>query len=398
MSPTRESLARLGAVFTVGLRIARSAPSGRVALAQLSAALEPSWLPSPAADDFVAVLAQAEREVREPIPFSDVERALGDAWGVPPGDELDALDGEPVAVTPGAQVHRGVLDGEPVAVKVLRPGLAASVRQDLTLLESLAAPLGAAFPVLDTGSVLREIRERVMEELDLESEATMQRRFARALRRHPFLTVPAPVTRLCHDGVLVSAWVDGVPFSQAPDPDQAAARLVAFVLGAARWGVSYADPHADNVLITEDGGLAIVDFGACRAIEPDRLDNAAAVLDAIADEDADALGAALGALGWMAPGHAEAVLDLARALGGPLFEAGPSRLDTGEMIGARERLVAHAGDLAALLPHGALAPEDLWPGRGIAVLLGTIARLGATGDWVALAREALRDGWDAEVA
>ena len=151
--------------------------------------------------------------------------------------------------------------------------------------------------------MLREVRERVLEELDLESEATVQRRFARALRGHPFLTVPAPVTRLCHEGVLVSAWAHGVPLAQAPDPDRAAAQLVVFVLGAAHWGVSYADPHPDNVLVTPDGGLAIVDFGAVAPIAPDRLAAAAGVLGAVAAADADALGAALAQLGWMSAEH-----------------------------------------------------------------------------------------------
>ena len=395
MSSTREPLARLEALFAVGLRIARSARSGRVALAQLAAALDPAWLPSPEADDFAAILADAERQTREPIAERDVERILRDAWGANPGDELDDFDPEPVAVTPGAQVHRGTLDGAPVAIKVLRPGLAASVRQDLALLEALAAPLGAAFPALDASAVLREVRERVLEELDLESEATVQRRFARALRRHPFLSVPAPITRLCHEAVLVSEWVDGVPFAQAPDPDQAAARLVVFVLGAAHWGVSYGDPHADNVVVVGDGGLAVVDFGACRPIDSERLRAATGVLASVVARDAEALGGHLEALGWMAAAHAGETLSLAHALAGDLLTPGATRLDTVEVIAARERLVANADALADLLPRGALAPEDLWPGRGVAALLGTIARLGATGDWVGLALGALREGWDA---
>ncbi len=138
-----------------------------------------------------------------------------------------------------------------MAVKVLRPGLAATVRQDMTLLEGLVAPLSAAFPAVDAAAMLSEVRERTLDELDLESEAATQRRVHRALRRHPFLTVPAPVMRLCHDEVLVSEFVDGVPLWQAPDPDLAAARLVVFVIGAARAGVIHADPHPDDVLVLE---------------------------------------------------------------------------------------------------------------------------------------------------
>ena len=37
----------------------------------------------------------------------------------------------------------------------------------------------------------------------------------------------------------------------------------------------------------------------------------------------------------------------------------------------------------------------LCPARGLAQTFSAIARVGATGSWVMLARDALRDGWDA---
>ena len=46
---------------------------------------------------------------------------------------------------------------------------------------------------------------------------------------------------------------------------------------------------------------------------------------------------------------------------------------------------------------GSPPPEDLWPARGFAVMLATIARIGATGDWWQLLRTALSEGWDAKV-
>src|SRR5947199_89282 len=82
----------------------------------------------------VGELEAAHSGAHEPMSMRTVERSLRDAWGVDPTDELDELDPEPAAVTPSAQVHRGVLGGDAVAVKVLRPGLAGSVRQDLVLL------------------------------------------------------------------------------------------------------------------------------------------------------------------------------------------------------------------------------------------------------------------------
>jgi hypothetical protein len=48
-----------------------------------------------------------------------------------------------------------------------------------------------------------------------------------------------------------------------------------------------------------------------------------------------------------------------------------------------------------LAMRGSVAPEDLWPLRGAALAFGTIARVGAEGDWLELTLRALRDGWNA---
>jgi predicted unusual protein kinase regulating ubiquinone biosynthesis (AarF/ABC1/UbiB family) len=392
---TDEAFRRIDSLIQVGLRLARSAPSGRTLLARIAIAIDPVWLPRPWGDTIAAELEAARGQACEPIEFRRVEQQLKAAWGGRPTDELDELDREPAAVTPTAQVHRGVLDGAPVAVKVLRPGLAASVRQDLSLLEGLLAPLGAAFPAVDAVAVVREFRERVLDELDLETEASTQRRFHRALRDHPFLTVPAPVTRLSHEGVLVSDWIDGVPLWQAPDPDQAAARLVVFVLGAARAGLIHADPDPDDVLVLADGRLAILDFGATRTVEPDRAAAAADAIEAFVAADAEAFGAAVEQLGWLPAGHAPTALELAQHV---LAEHGgqePTRLDSDAIVAGRERLFGRPEQLVELILASALPPQDLWPVRGAAQLYATIARVGATGRWRELTRSAVQDGWDA---
>jgi serine/threonine protein kinase len=389
-----EELRRLDALLITGLGLARKARSGRLLLARIADSIELGWIPRPWGDEIAAELEAAAAAAGEPLAFRAVERILRDAWGTRPPDELDDLDPDPVAVTPGAQVHRGSLDGKPVAVKVLRPGLAASVRQDLLLLELLVGPLGSAFPGIDPPAATREFRERVLEELDLEHEAEVQRRFHRALRGHPFLGVPAPVTRLCHESVLVSEWVDGVSLWDAPDSDLCASRLIAFGIGAAvTVGISHADLHPDNVLVADDGTLTILDFGATRRVDRERVAAATDVLDALASADGEALGHAMAALGWLPPEHGPAAIELARHALGDLGDPGRTRLDDAAVISARDRALEQPRLISELLVAGSPPPEDLWPARGFAVMFSTIARIGATGDWRQLLRTALTEGW-----
>ena len=391
---TDDAARRLDALLGVALRLARSAPSGSIALAQVERALDLSWVPLPWGESLVGEL-RAVGAAREPIPFKQVERAIRDAWGGKPGDELDELDTDPVAVTPGAQIHRAVLDGEPVAVKVLRPGLASSVRQDLSVLERLLAPLASAFPAIDAPAVLREVRERVLDELDLEHEAGAQRRFHRALRRHASVVVPAPVMRLAHPGVAVSEWIDGVPLREAGDErDAACATLVRFSLGAQRsLGMAHAAIDPDDVLVLDDGRIAVIDFGAVAPVPAERLDASVRGLDAFIAGDGEALGTALETIGALPASLGPVALALARHALGPLGEGGPSRLDVNAVTAARDRLLERTDELIQIITHGATPPADLWPVRGIAQTFSTIARVGATGDWLALARDALREGW-----
>lgn len=392
-----DEAARLDALVGIALRLARSAPTGRIALAQVARSIDPSWIPLPWGRTILAELDAAAASTRDPIEPAQVERLLREAWGGKPTDELDEFDPEPVAITPGAQVHRGVYEDRPVAIKLLRPGLHRLVSQDLSLLEGLIAPLAAALPALDARAVLAEVRERVLDELDLEHEAGAMRRFYRALRNHPLFTVPEPITALAHDDVMVSEWVDGVPLTDAGDRDDAAARLVLFVLGGLRAGIIHADPDPDDIRVLADGRVAILDFGVVRTVERARGELTTAAFEAFAHEDVEALGRALDQLGWLEADRAQTAFEFTQHALGDLAGPDAARLDNDAVIAARDRAGERSRQLIEILLNGSLAPEDLWPARGIAQLFGTIARVGATGRWRELALRALRDGWDARL-
>jgi predicted unusual protein kinase regulating ubiquinone biosynthesis (AarF/ABC1/UbiB family) len=380
MSMPDDAPRRFEALLEVVARLAGATPTGRIVMAK------------------GARLAGQLAAVTAPLPPATVETILREAWGCDPGEELDSFEPEPVACTPTSQIHRAMLDGAPVAVKVLRPGLATAVRQDLVVLDRLLAPLSAALPRLDGPALLSEARERILDELDLEHEAEQQRRVMRILRGHPGLTVPPPVTRLASENVLVSAWVDGTPVLELTDPDErdrAAARLVVFVLGGLRAGIVHADADPADILLAPDGRLAILDFGSAYTVEPARADLALAAVEAFAREDGAGLGIALEALGVLPAGHGPAALELAAYTLGELGGGDAARLDAQALGAAGYRLARRREQALELLLAANLPPRDLWPLRAIAQLAGTLARLGATADWRELVAAALRDGWDA---
>ena len=337
----------------------------------------------------------------EPLAFKEVERGLKGAWGRPPGKVLGELEREPRAVTPAAQVHRGEdEDGNPVAVKLRRPGLSEIVRSDLVLLETAAGALSPALPGVDAGAVVREIRERLLDELDLEYEAATQRRFARALRGHARLHVPMPVMELCEETVLVSAWVDGRSIrslgeeGSGGDRSAAAHRLVEFVAtAAATVGVAIGDPHPDDALLMDDGRLAVVDFGAVRELPPARLELARAALAAFHAGDAKALAAVLDVSGWLPGARAEDAqlgLDIADDLLGPVLR-GEAPLTAGALEDAAARLERHAETIATQARRTGVAAQDLWPLRGVGQLGLVLARLEVQADWIDLGLGSLGD-------
>lgn len=201
--------------------------------------------------------------------------------------------------------------------------------------------------------------------------------------------------RLAHPGVLVSEWIDAVTLWDAPDPDQAAARLVRFAFGAATAGIMHSGLTPDDVLVLPDGGLAVLDCGAWCEVDRDRLSLFVVAFEAFLARDRNSFAAALEQLGWLPRSRGAASLELIQQALGPLSEPGPARLDRAAVLAAGDRSRQHSDAIAPVLLAGALSPQDLWLARGVAQLFGTIARVGATGDWSGLIGEALHDGWSA---
>jgi predicted unusual protein kinase regulating ubiquinone biosynthesis (AarF/ABC1/UbiB family) len=205
--------------------------------------------------------------------------------------------------------------------------------------------------------------------------------------------VPVPVTRLAAQDVLVREWIEGSALGAAEASDGPAAALVEFVFGGCPAGLMNTGVTAEDVLVLGDGRLAVLDHGSCCDIDRCRLAGALAALEALIGDDGDGFAGALAGLGWLAVDDAQETLAVLREVLGDLLGTAPVRLDVEAVRGAGVRVSGVRDRLLALVRTSAIAPSDVWPARGVALLIATIARVGASGQWSQLAVRALRDGW-----
>lgn len=393
MATSTDSAALLRDLALRAIDLTRSTTGARLAWQAAAQRVDPAALP-PQVRDRVAARLAAVPEV-EPLAWRDVERLLRDAWGAAPGTVLEDIGREPEAVRPASQVHRAVTaGGDGVAVKVLRPGVAQALRGELGLVDAVAAMAGGVLPGLDAPAIAREVRERLLDELDLDYEGGVQRGFHRALRRHPDLGVPGVHSDLTHETVLVSDWVEGTPAAElaGADRDRAAQLLMRFHLGAAVSGTVHADPDPRDALLDAGGRLWVLDFGASRRVEPGRVRLAAAAADALLGGDEDRLASLVADIGWLGAEDARSGAAAGRRILGELLE-GPARIDEPVLARLVDRALQEQATLIGLALRARVPPQDLWPLRMLGGLGGVLAELGAEGDWPALTREVLAQGW-----
>jgi len=206
--------------------------------------------------------------------------------GAPPEDLFARFESAPAAAASLGQVHRAVLpDGRPVAVKIQYPGIAAQVAADLKLLRrSLAAQKLAGADLLrqrglDQRHLADDIAARLGEELDYRREAIHLRAFGDIYRGAPRVRVPAVVEERSSARVLTMEWIDGYAIRDIMN-EGADYALREQALDTLNWmsthevlgvGVTHADPHPGNYLVTPGGEIALLDLGCVKVIGDDRL-------------------------------------------------------------------------------------------------------------------------------
>ncbi|MDQ3401844.1 MAG: AarF/ABC1/UbiB kinase family protein [Actinomycetota bacterium] len=182
----------------------------------------------------------------------------------------------PAAAASIGQVHKAVWhDGRQVAVKIQYPGADEALLSDLRQLQRFSKLFQPFAPGMEIKPLLRELSDRMTEELDYRAEAENQRAFAKAFAGDDNVLVPKVIASA--PKVTVTEWVDGKPLAAIikggtkEERDGAGRLLSEFHFSSpARVGLLHSDPHPGNFMIVADGRLCVIDFGAVARL-PDGL-------------------------------------------------------------------------------------------------------------------------------
>jgi len=238
---------------------------------------------------FVKGLSRLKDKV-PPFSMSKAEEMLAADWGVPWQERLVSLS-EPLAAASVAQVHKGVIKTkngtgeEIVAVKILRPNIAARMKDDMDVL-SMVAGFAETF-VPDTrrlGPVefVKTAGRALALELDLRLEAAACSELSEPASETGFYRVPDINWELGGKNVLVTEWIDGMAVSNDDilshpdyDPQDIARKVMqTFLACSFDYGVFHADMHEGNMIVKprgadgKPGELVLIDFGILGRLEP----------------------------------------------------------------------------------------------------------------------------------
>lgn len=211
------------------------------------------------------------------LAVAEIERTFGQ-----PLDQLFTEFSEPIAAASIAQAHKASLaNGDQVAVKVLRPNIERTAFKDFRALgraAKLVEKFSRSARRMEPVKFIHTLREAARIELDLRLEAGAASQMQDNLADDDNIRIPNVIWPLSAKRILTIEWIDGTPIADlaALDdrgidrPKLAIQIMQSFLTQALHQGYFHADMHQGNMIIDQEGRLALIDFGIMG-----RLDEAA---------------------------------------------------------------------------------------------------------------------------
>jgi ubiquinone biosynthesis protein len=256
--------------------------------------------------DVITELSKLQDAV-PPLERGQAEAAIERELGARLPSLFAEFDPESIAAASIAQVHRARLaGGEEVAVKVRRPGIAATIESDLAIMGYLARLAERYLPdadLLRPVMLVHQFALAIRREQDLAREGRAIARFAQDFANDPVVRFPHVHWTHTTAGVLTMEFIHGVKMSEILAGRDCGNRELLARRGAEillkqilLHGVFHADPHPANVFVLPGDVICLLDFGNVGRVDRVLRERLARLVEATVRQDGEALADAVVAI------------------------------------------------------------------------------------------------------
>ncbi len=248
--------------------------------------------------EYIQELRKLQHEA-PPFSFNAVERILAEELHHSIDEIFSEFTEEPLAAASIAQVHCArLITGEHVVVKVQRPDVDTLIETDLHILMAVARLLERRVAELrhhDPVALVTEFSKSIRRELDFTMEGANTDTFYHQYADRESVQIPKVFWELSSRRVLVLQELQGISIDQVERIDElgldrkkiARECLDLFFIQIFEHGCFHADPHPGNLLIQDDGRLALIDFGLVGRVSGEMLRYLSSWFVAIVTEDVE---------------------------------------------------------------------------------------------------------------
>jgi len=234
-----------------------------------------------------------------PVPGECIAEIIERELGAPLTDLFQSIDWEPLATASVAQVHKAVLhDGSHVIIKVQRPGVQQQVETDIDVMQEVCrfltryTPFGTRYGLMQ---LAQELKQSLSQELDFQQEASNTQLVGHYLRDFQHLMTPTVYSDYTSRRVLTLSFVPGRHLAKLSSAElrngggSAIAQdlLSAYLKQIVVDGIFHCDPHPGNILLCDDGRLALLDFGMVGRFDAGQKENVILLLLAFSERQGE---------------------------------------------------------------------------------------------------------------
>ncbi|MEM9942568.1 MAG: AarF/UbiB family protein [Planctomycetota bacterium] len=262
-------------------------------------------------------LAEELSKLQADVPaddFDDIKAIVEQDLGCELESEFSRFDPTPIASASIGQVHLAEIkfpeswksenDNQrpnqfpptaEVVVKVRHAHVLKKGETDLDILRGLAqlAERLDDFKNYQPVMIIRELSRAMRREMDFNREVRNILQFESLFKSEPGILFPKPVVELCSERMIVMHRIQGTKLRElqtreSDDFEPAElARIGAnlYLKMIFNHGFYHADPHPGNILITDDGRIALLDFGLVGRISEQLREDIESMLVAIVNQD-----------------------------------------------------------------------------------------------------------------